>query len=111
ITAPSSFAKTRQWFNYVNRERTSEIAIILVGNKSDLTDKRKISYESGERIADAWNCRHMDVSAVTGYNIKELFVFIAGTVAHEKKNFVENDRIKVAYGEKRERKFGGDCAC
>uniref|UniRef100_F1L6W2 GTP-binding protein ryh1 n=1 Tax=Ascaris suum TaxID=6253 RepID=F1L6W2_ASCSU len=109
VSSPTSFAKTRQWFNYVNRQRAGDIAIILVGNKSDLTDKRKISYESGERIAAAWNCRHMDVSALTGRNIQELFVFIAGTLAHEKKSYAECDRIQLAYDEKRHRK--SVCMC
>uniref|UniRef100_A0A915AS35 Uncharacterized protein n=1 Tax=Parascaris univalens TaxID=6257 RepID=A0A915AS35_PARUN len=83
VSSPTSFAKTRQWFNYVNRQRAADIAIILVGNKCDLTDKRKISYESGERIAAAWNCRHMDVSALTGRDIQEASTFCSHLVGDE----------------------------
>uniref|UniRef100_A0A914S5D2 Uncharacterized protein n=1 Tax=Parascaris equorum TaxID=6256 RepID=A0A914S5D2_PAREQ len=92
--------------------RDSDVAVIVydVSCKSlFIFNKAKISYESGERIAAAWNCRHMDVSALTGRDIQELFLFIAGTLAHEKKSYAECDRIQLAYDEKRHRR--SVCMC
>lgn len=46
---------------------------ILVGNKSDLNENRKISYEEGENLARKLNCDFIEASAKNNININELF--------------------------------------
>ena len=50
-----------------------EFPIMLVGNKTDLSDKRQVSTEEGERKAKELNVMFIETSAKAGYNVKQLF--------------------------------------
>jgi GTPase SAR1 family protein len=43
---------------------------VLVGNKTDLSDKRQVSTEEGERKAKELNVMFIETSAKAGYNVK-----------------------------------------
>jgi len=46
---------------------------ILVGNKSDLNDKRQVSKEKGKQLADSYGIPFLETSAKTNENIDKLF--------------------------------------
>lgn len=46
--------------------------IMLVGNKTDLSDKRQVSTEEGERKAKELNVMFIETSAKAGYNVKQV---------------------------------------
>lgn len=46
---------------------------MLVGNKTDLADKRQVSIEEGERKAKELNVLFTETRAKAGYNVKQLF--------------------------------------
>lgn len=48
----------------------------LVGNKTDLADKRQVSTEDGERKAKELNVMFIETSAKAGYNVKQVFYLI-----------------------------------
>ena len=58
-------------------ERGNDVIVFLVGNKSDLSDKRQVSTEEGERRAKELDCVFIESSAKTGHNVKSLFTRIA----------------------------------
>lgn len=45
---------------------------MLVGNKTDLSDKRQVSTEEGERKARELNVMFIETSAKAGYNVKQV---------------------------------------
>ena len=45
----------------------------MVGNKSDLEDKRVITYEEGQDLEDKYNMNFLETSALNGNNIDKLF--------------------------------------
>ena len=47
----------------------------LVGNKTDLADKRQVSTEDGERKAKELNVMFIETSAKAGYNVKQVNIF------------------------------------
>ena len=49
ITNANSFHQTSKWIDDVRTERGSDVIIMLVGNKTDLSDKRQVSTDEGER--------------------------------------------------------------
>ena len=53
---------------------------MLVGNKTDLADKRQVSTEEGERKAKELNVMFIETSAKAGYNVKQLFRRIASAL-------------------------------
>lgn len=58
-------------------ERGDDVIIVLVGNKTDLTEKRQVSTEDGEKKAKDFNVLFIETSAKAGYNVKALFKKIA----------------------------------
>jgi len=77
VTNRSSFLDCDTWISNVRAERNAEVPIFLVGNKIDLTDKRQVSTEEGERKAKELGAHFAETSAKTSVNIKQLFKQIA----------------------------------
>ncbi|XP_035745305.1 ras-related protein Rab-41 isoform X7 [Egretta garzetta] len=71
ITNLNSFQQTSKWIDDVRTERGSDVIIMLVGNKTDLADKRQVSIEEGERKAQELNVMYIETSAKAGYNVTQ----------------------------------------
>ncbi|XP_068457496.1 ras-related protein Rab-6A isoform X2 [Clinocottus analis] len=80
ITNVNSFQQTTKWIDDVRTERGSDVIIMLVGNKTDLADKRQITTEEGEQRAKEMNVLFIETSAKTGYNVKQLFRRVAAAL-------------------------------
>uniref|UniRef100_A0A1I8BJM7 Ras-related protein Rab-6A n=1 Tax=Meloidogyne hapla TaxID=6305 RepID=A0A1I8BJM7_MELHA len=79
-TDANSFHQTSKWIDDVRTERGSDVIIMLVGNKTDLTEKRQVSTEEGEQKAKELNVMFIETSAKAGYNVKHLFRRIASAL-------------------------------
>ena len=51
--------------------------MLLVGNKKDLEDERKISFDEAKSLAELWGIEYLETSAKNNYNCKEVFEKIA----------------------------------
>eukprot|EP00727_Mastigamoeba_balamuthi_P009591 m51a1_g5254 putative ras-related protein rab-6b isoform x1 (215) ;mRNA; r:72964-74329 len=81
ITSRTSFASTEKWIDDIRSERGADVHVVLVGNKTDLADKRQVSYEEGEQKAQTSSALFFtETSAKAGYNIKPLFRKIASAL-------------------------------
>ncbi|XP_061900290.1 ras-related protein Rab-41 isoform X3 [Entelurus aequoreus] len=76
----NSFQQTSKWIDDVRTERGSDVIIMLVGNKTDLADKRQVSVEAAERKARELNVMYIETSAKAGYNVKQLFRRVAAAL-------------------------------
>jgi small GTP-binding protein len=65
-----------QWARLVN-EHESIPHLFVVGNKLDLTDRRQVSEERGQEIADSVGATYFETSAKTGNGIEQLFSDVA----------------------------------
>jgi GTPase SAR1 family protein len=72
-----SFNNTRKWVDDVRGERGNDVIIVLVGNKTDLGDKREVTTQQGEEEAKKNNLMFIETSAKVGHNVKNLFRRIA----------------------------------
>uniref|UniRef100_A0A8C6WHI4 RAB41, member RAS oncogene family n=1 Tax=Neogobius melanostomus TaxID=47308 RepID=A0A8C6WHI4_9GOBI len=72
ITNLNSFQQTSKWIDDVRTERGSDVIIMLVGNKTDLADKRQVSVEAAERKARELSVMYIETSAKAGYNVKQV---------------------------------------
>ncbi|KAI7864780.1 ras family-domain-containing protein [Spinellus fusiger] len=77
ITSKETFVNTTKWIDDVRAERGAEVIIVLVGNKSDLNEKREVSLEDGEKRAKEIGVLFIETSAKVGHNVKTLFKRIA----------------------------------
>lgn len=77
ITNKKTFENTRKWVDDVRGERGNDVIIVLVGNKTDLNDKREVTTAQGEEEAKKNNLMFIETSAKVGHNVKALFKRIA----------------------------------
>ncbi|MHA1300330.1 MAG: Rab family GTPase [Candidatus Helarchaeota archaeon] len=73
ITEPKTFENIKNWVNMLH-EIAGEVPIILVGNKIDLINEKKITTEQGEKLAQDLNAyKFFETSAKTGDRVQEIF--------------------------------------
>ena len=73
ITNRESFDKISKWWNDILEHKEKDFPVILVGNKCDLEDERKVQKEEGESIAKKYNVKFYETSNKDGINIEESF--------------------------------------
>ena len=76
----ASFLNTSKWIEDVRNERGNDVIIVLVGNKTDLSDKRQVSVEEGEDRSSKEGIMFIESSAKAGFNIKALFRKLANAL-------------------------------
>jgi Ras-related protein Rab-6A len=84
ITSRASFLNTSKWIEDVRAERGTDVVIILVGNKTDLTDRRQVSTEEGEEKAKDLGVLFIETSAKANFNFKNLFRQLASELPSQK---------------------------
>ncbi|TFG21290.1 MAG: GTP-binding protein [Promethearchaeota archaeon] len=92
-TRPSTLNSHHSW-TYIVKERCGrDVPIMLVGNKSDLKDKRAISTEHGIEVAKRSGFTGFsETSAKTGMNIESTFQAIAKLMVKRMKQLEEQDK-------------------
>jgi Ras-related protein Rab-6A len=80
ITNRTSFLNITKWIEDVVAERQQNALLVIVGNKTDLQEKRQVTTEEGEAKAKECNALFMEASAMSGANVKQLFRKIASNL-------------------------------
>lgn len=74
VTERESFNELSTFYQQILRVKdTDEVPILLVGNKSDLTGERAVSFEEGEKLAKRFQCEFLETSAKQGINVDKAF--------------------------------------
>jgi GTPase SAR1 family protein len=56
------------------RNASKNVYKILIGNKCDLEEKRKVSYEQGKEFAEQYGMKFIETSAKTSQNVADSFI-------------------------------------
>ena len=83
ITNEKSFQSVKQWINDCQSFASKNIHLVLVGNKIDLQQDRKVTKESAEELATEYGMDFYEVSALSGENIDQLFYGICNFISQE----------------------------
>ena len=75
ISDRTSFESLNNWIEDCRTNTDPNIITILVGNKSDKKNERKVTEEEGKILADKYDIKFFESSALTGFNIKEIFIY------------------------------------
>jgi len=77
LTNFASFEHLPQWIEEVRANIKADIPVLLVGNKSDLTDQRAVSVEELNNFTRDFNLYYMETSAKTGDGVGDCFYILA----------------------------------
>ena len=65
------------WLNEVNRYASEGTCKLLVGNKSDITESRAVTYETAKAFAASLSIPFLETSAKNAQNVEEAFLTMA----------------------------------
>ncbi|CDZ97088.1 gtp binding protein [Phaffia rhodozyma] len=117
ISNRASFLNTTKWIDDVRNERGMDVIIVLVGNKTDLNDKRQVTPEELDKKAKDLNVLSIETSAKAGHNVKSLFKKIALALpggepeVKEPTEGAQNIKIDVSSKSAEEAESSGGCSC
>lgn len=80
ITDVESFSNVRQWLFEIDRFASEQVNKLLVGNKSDLTNKRVVTTETAKEFAQTLDIPFLETSAKNSTNVEEAFLTMAAQI-------------------------------
>ncbi|KAK8247916.1 ATP synthase regulation protein NCA2-domain-containing protein [Phyllosticta capitalensis] len=80
VTDERSFNNIRTWFSNVEQHATEGVNKILIGNKCDWEEKRAVSTEQGQALADELGIPFLEVSAKSNINVDKAFYSLAADI-------------------------------
>ena len=90
ITNKESFESIGGWIQSIYEHADSNVVKYLVGNKCDLVDDRKVTYEEGLKLATDNGMKFFETSAKEEKNIKEAIESLAKEVVETLKKTETN---------------------
>ena len=101
VTDKDSFKNLSNWLIEIEKNSSKNVLKVLIGNKTDLEEKRVISYNQAKEFADSYGLKYIETSAKKNLNVNEAFATLGRElmVASEDKRIVkqkQNKKISVA---------------
>jgi small GTP-binding protein len=89
VADASTFEEIKETREAILRvHETDNKPIMLVGNKSDLTE-REVTTDQGQQLAKSWNVPYIETSAKTNSNVDQAFTQLAQIVRDKRGSGVE----------------------
>ncbi|KAB1212306.1 Ras-related protein RABA6a [Morella rubra] len=82
ITRRATFESVKKWLRELRQFGSSDMVVILLGNKLDLGHSREVSQEEGNHLAEEEGLCFMETSALEKLNVEEAFLLMI-TKIHE----------------------------
>ena len=101
VTDKDSFKNLSNWIIEIEKNSSKQVLKVLIGNKTDLEDKRVVSYNQGKEFADTYGLKYIETSAKKNLNVNEAFETLGREliIASEEKKITkqkQNKKITVA---------------
>ena len=101
VTDKDSFKNLSNWLIEIEKNASKNVLRLLIGNKSDLEEKRVISFNQGKEFADTYGLKFIETSAKKNLNVNEAFETLGRELmsASEEKKIIhqkQNKKISVA---------------
>ena len=114
VTDKDSFKNLSNWLIEIEKNSSKNVIKVLIGNKTDLEDKRVISKNQGKDFADTYGLKFVETSVKKNINVKEAFETLGRELmaASAEKKIVkekQNKKISVAKAQDLNVKRQGGC--
>ena len=100
VTAGKTFENLSSWLEEISRHvNDAEVQKLLIGNKSDLVDKREVTTEQLKMFSDRHHMPFLETSAKNSTNVEETFTTMATNIIS---HYATNDLSKGGQSGKKE---------
>ena len=96
ITRYPTFENLEKWMNEINEKVKGSLKMMIIGNKSDLNDERKVDIENALEKAKLLNIPFMETSALDSTNIQNAFENILREMYKDFQNEKENIKKELS---------------
>ena len=100
ITNRESFNNLNAWLIEIEKNGNKDVFKLLIGNKNDLEEERKITYDEGKEFASINGMEFFETSAKTAFKVQEAFETLTRNIIRkEGKNYSKKPKnIKLEIG-------------
>ena len=115
VTDKDSFKNLSNWLIEIEKNASKNVLKVLIGNKSDLEDKRIVSFNQGKEFADTYGLKFIETSAKKNLNVNEAFETLGRELmiaSADKKVTKQKDTKKISVAKAQDlnvQKKGGCC--
>ncbi|KAJ6687309.1 DRAB11-RELATED [Salix koriyanagi] len=74
ITRRATFDNVKKWLHELREFGSSDMVVVLIGNKSDISHLREVEEDDGKNFAEAEALYFMETSALENLNVEESFM-------------------------------------
>ena len=74
ITDMESFQNLNTWLIEIEKNASKNVYKILVGNKCDMENERKVTVEQGKEFAEQYGMQFFETSAKNSTNVSDAFI-------------------------------------
>ncbi|KAJ3121771.1 GTP-binding protein [Nowakowskiella sp. JEL0407] len=86
----------RNWIRNIEQHASEGVNKILVGNKCDMLEKKVISKEQGQALADEYGIKFLETSAKSNIGVEESFFTLARDIKKRLIDTADEKRDKPA---------------
>uniref|UniRef100_A0A4W5KQ48 small monomeric GTPase n=1 Tax=Hucho hucho TaxID=62062 RepID=A0A4W5KQ48_9TELE len=106
ITDEKSYENIQNWMKSIKENASVGVSRMLLANKCDIEAKRKVSKETGEKLAKDHGIRFFETSAKASINVDESFMALARDILlkSSKKPGPTGREVKITNAEKKSSK-------
>ncbi|KAM9814412.1 ras-related protein Rab-8B-like isoform 2-T2 [Syngnathus typhle] len=82
ISNEKSFENIKNWIRNIEEHASSDVEKMVLGNKCDMSDRRQVSKDRGEKLAIDYGVKFLETSAKTSLNVEEAFYTMGRDILH-----------------------------
>ena len=109
ISNKQSFNNIKNWIIDINNYGSKNVIKLLIGNKSDLINKREVSKEEAQLLADSLDMFYIESSAKDNININDAFINIIKKILENNKTIELINEINLVTNENLQKKNNRNC--
>lgn len=80
VTNKDSFLNVGNWMNEITKYASDNVNKLLIGNKTDLAERRVVSFEEAKELADSLGVSYIETSAKTASGVEESFTRMTASI-------------------------------
>ncbi|EIW60964.1 GTP-binding protein ypt1 [Trametes versicolor FP-101664 SS1] len=83
VTEQETFSNVKGWITEIERYASEGVKKLIIGNKSDLVERKVVEYSIAKEFADSLSIPFIETSAKNSTNVEEAFTLMAKTIKDE----------------------------